>query len=126
MRRKKNIVTNRVVYHDVMNSFFGIGILPVSDHGQLDLSLVFLPFDVQGGILVSTKALHVGSTDWNRYCPLFPDFPPLTPQSAASAPTDPPLPILGRMLRTLRSASALKGSQVADRKGASGIQCRIP
>jgi hypothetical protein len=21
-------------------------------------------------------AAHVGSTDWNRYCPLFPNFPP--------------------------------------------------
>jgi hypothetical protein len=32
-------------------------------HGQLGLSLVFPPFDVRGGILVSTKASHVGSTD---------------------------------------------------------------
>ncbi len=36
-------------------------------HRQLGLSLVFLPFDVRGGILVSTKAVHVGSTDWYRY-----------------------------------------------------------
>jgi hypothetical protein len=55
----------------------------VFQHGQLGISLVFPPFDVRGGILVSTKAAHVGSTDWNRYCPLFPDFPPWTPQSAA-------------------------------------------
>ncbi len=96
-----------------------------SKHGQLGLSLVFPPFDERGGILVSTKALHVGSTDRNRYCPLFPDFPPWTPQSAASTPSDPPLPILGRMLRTLRLASALAGSQVADHEGASGIQCRL-
>jgi hypothetical protein len=54
-----------------------------SYHGQLGISLVFPPFDVQGGILVSTKAAHVGSTDWNRYCPLFPDFLPWTLQSAA-------------------------------------------
>jgi hypothetical protein len=54
-----------------------------SHHGQLGISLVFLPFDLRGGILVSTKAAHVGSTDWNRYYPLFPDFPPWTPQSSA-------------------------------------------
>jgi hypothetical protein len=95
-------------------------------HGQLGLSLVFPPFDVWGDILVSSKALHVGSTDRNRYCPLFPDFPPWTPQSAASTPSDPPLPILSEMLRMLRLASALTGSQVADQEGASGIQRRVP
>jgi hypothetical protein len=52
-------------------------------HEQLGISLGFPPFDVRGGILVSAKAAHVGSTDRNRYCPLFPDFPPWTPQSAA-------------------------------------------
>jgi hypothetical protein len=61
----------------------GCGNLSSSYHGQLGISLVFLPFDVQGGILVSNKAAYVGSTDQNRYCPLFPDFPPWTPQSAA-------------------------------------------
>jgi hypothetical protein len=53
------------------------------DNGQLGISLVFPPFDVRGGILVSTKEGDVGSTDRNRYCPLFPDFPPWTPQSTA-------------------------------------------
>jgi hypothetical protein len=53
------------------------------DHGQLGISLVLPPFDVRGGVLVSTKAAHVGFTERNRYCPHFPDFPPWTPQSTA-------------------------------------------
>ncbi len=80
-------------------------------HGQLVISLVFLPFDVRGGILVSTKAAHVGSTDWNRYCPLFPDFPPGTPQSTAHPVERCYLcertRIVGGMSRMLKLASAL-------------------
>jgi hypothetical protein len=80
----------------------------------LGISLVFPPFDVRGGILVSTKAAHVGSTDQNGYCPLFPDFPPGTPQRAAH-PVEQcylceRMRIVGGMSRMLRSASALAAS----------------
>jgi hypothetical protein len=78
--------------------------------GELGISLVFPPFDVRGGILVSTKAAHVGSTDRNRYCPLIPDFPPWTPQSGAMLFVCERTRIVGGMSRMLRSASALPAS----------------
>ncbi len=74
--------------------------------------MVFPPLDVQGGILVSTKAAHVGSTDRNRYCPLFPNFPSWTLQSAAqwSNAICERRRIVGGMSRILRSASTLAAS----------------
>jgi hypothetical protein len=95
--------------------YFLVSLSPVSHHRQLGISLIFPPFDVQGGILVSTKAAHVVSTDWNRYCPLFPDFPPWTPQSStqwsdAIICVCERTCIMGGKSRMLRSASALTAS----------------
>jgi hypothetical protein len=68
-KRKEKKVDDRV---EKAARFFHPGVhgkscQEASQHGQLGISLVFPPFDVRGGILVSAEAVHVGSTDRNRY-----------------------------------------------------------
>jgi hypothetical protein len=59
--QKKKSIFHRVVYHGDISSFFGIGILPVSDlTGWLVFRSVYLvwrelPFSAKGGLAVSKR-----------------------------------------------------------------------